>query len=342
MNKAQQDYYISALSEVPKYRKYMHFHWADYIELLCLANISGEISVADLEDRLFERKDLAENTMYSESLIGYNRSINSKAEVDDAFNTNINAWFDILESRSVMYGEAYPFVASNRELKKKKGKVTLRQKTYIYLLLCSNLFLQHKQISEMLTSSFEILSFKVIKNILPKDAEVHIFGTSSQNKKGRYGAGMTLWEKLNLLANDLHLHLHPDMAEEQYPSNNRGDDGLDIVGWINTGDLISSRVVFLGQCACSSNEWKKKQSEASFSAWENKILFVNRPTSIILIPFCFRRTDGTWFKQADIHKTALIDRSRILYYLRNDSSFISKIDALNLVDEVLKLTEDVI
>jgi len=341
------DQYIQKLQTKPSFKKHKSFHWADHIELLCLANIDGEVSESDLIDRFIEReRDLRQGDYDDieyiqdfdiEELSGPTR----RSEIPDHWRIDLSDWFKVLKLRQQLYGDCYPFLILDKEIKLKQQELSNIHKTYIYLLLCSNLYLFNKSAISKFTSSFEFLSLNAIKGILPSHAITDIFGTNPYNK-GKYGSNLNFWGKLNLLSREIDEPISPHISKEDYTRLNRGDDGLDIVAWIPTGDNLSSKLIFLGQCACTE-EWISKQSDSSHSAWSSKINFINRISNTIFIPFCYRKADGNWFKSGDIRESFLIDRKRILYFtLLSQDDVIQNLPVFKIVEEIIKTKEDVV
>lgn len=347
MNVRQKNRYLSSLHRTPPYPHYKSFHWADYIELLCIANLDGELSCKDIVDRLTERNDLEVVIPNNDGgdIIEVDNEMGSRnAENVDKLDNEVNDLFQLLKVRSTFYGKAYPFIIQGNEIRKKKGKFTKQQKLYIYLLLCANLYLFDfdRRLKGILANCFEVICFSALKKILPTHATTHLFGSNPLNKEGRYGIHLSFWEKINLLADDICAKLHPEMDKRNYPVTHRGDDGLDIVAWISTGEQNSNSLLFLAQCACSPEEWKKKQSESSYDAWSNKIIFTTYTNNVMFIPFCFRGADGNWFRVGDIWKSFLLDRKRIIFYLENEYREFDILPAASIVEKILTVKEGIV
>lgn len=337
--------YLSALGKKPD--GLTSSNWADYLELLCLANIDGELSEEDVIKRLKLRlKDLKEGSKNEilienelESDLGSNAS--NRARISDQWETKLKDWFGILSMRQITYGDFYPFKIDRGEIILKAKRLSKKQKLYVYLLLCSNLYLFPKSDSNQLSNSFEILSFETFKNILPSDAKVYLFGKNPLNKRGPFKGSLSFWTKVNNLASILNESLSPRMNELDYPPTNTGDGGLDIVAWIPTPDNLSSKIIFMAQCACG--EWTKKIHESSDADWDSRIDFTTSTINNIFIPYCFRQSNGNWQRAADIKKAFLLDRKRILDYSCKKKIIDHKnIPSFNIVDEIFKAKEPVI
>ena len=174
------DLYLKNIQEKPSFEKYKSFLWADYIELLCLVNKDGELSHIDIIDRLLEReRDLYEasddDLKEIEDLEKEdNTEPTRRSEIPIRWENYLSSWFNVLQYRYKFYRESYPFEIRDRVIKRKTNDFSELHKMYLYLLLCSNLYLFDNATRIKLTSSFEMISFNAFKNILPEQAEVHI------------------------------------------------------------------------------------------------------------------------------------------------------------------------
>ncbi len=339
--------YLKNLQNKPRFEKYKSFLWADYIELLCLANNDGELSHNDIIDRLLEReRDLFEGNYDDlkemEDLENEdNDSPTQRSEIPIRWENYLSSWFNVLQYRQVLHKESYPFDISDKVIKRKEDVSAEPHKLYLYLLLCSNLYLFDNTTRLTLTSSFEMVSFNAFKNILPQQAEVHLFGSNKLNNKGKFRQG-SLWKKINALSLEINEVLDPRLNENNYPNNNTGDGGLDLVGWLPTGDRLPSSVIHFAQCACTE-EWVSKQDSSSHNTWQGRILFRNHINNTIFIPFCFRSADGAWFKIEDIRLSFLVDRKRLLhYYLQKENISFNNLPAYQIVEEIISAREDVV
>lgn len=336
--------YLKQLQRVPK--EIETHNWADFVELLCLANIDGEVSEADVIDRVsLRQRDLAEGNLED---IEDEKDLDSdegdtatnRATISDRWELRLRDMFLILSMRSKLYKEFYPFAVSNKELQLRSKKPTSKQKLYVYLLLCSNLYLFPKRESGNLANAFEVLCADALRRILPERAEVHLFGQNPFNKSGEFNSKQTLWDRMNKFAKAINESVSQKITEEHYPADNRGDEGLDIVAWIPTDDELPSKIVFLGQCACGK-DWINKQGQSSFDNWSNKIDLTNYSINNIFIPYCYRKADGGWHKPSEIRKTFLIDRKRLLEFCFKEKYNFKNFPVSEIVEEIFKTKEAV-
>ncbi len=336
---------LTDLGKLPN-TPYFDVHvWVDYIELLCLVNLDRQMSKADVLDRVRIRaQDLPEGIDTEEEIDPDDAflededeeediSAASPAEINDKWSTLASDWYRHLSYRAGVFGKSYPFVMSDMgDVLKAKRVINPEAKLYIFLLLASNLRYFSKKDSSPLTRSFELLSAQALKSFFSDMAEVHVFGTSAK-AGGRYGG--TLWQKVNKLAADLGEKVVAD--KDNFPDEDTGDNGLDIVAWVPLGDNNSHRLIVLGQCACTL-KWGPKQSSSSTDMWRQTMTLGAGTGNIIFIPFCLRRADGTWHRKTDI-QSILIDRLRFTHLLQSKVTLLEKQSAYQVVERALAQRE---
>lgn len=313
--------------------------WADYIELLCLLNVDGIVSKADILDRVRERRDLGgEVEDLSEDILEDTRDSAdiSSAEVDDKWSLRVDDWFKHLEYRDAVFGAFYPFVLSSDETSlSRQPEINPKHKLYIFLLLVSA---QHriKGDKNPLTFSFEIISSLALRSCLPESADIHVF---SRNPLGPRRYGGNIWEKLTKLNEDLRGKLLAN--EEDFSLQNNADEGLDIVAWVSTGDTVSGSLLIFAQCACTP-KWVDKQHSSSATKWRELIHMKSPPMNMVFIPFCFRQANGAWWKEHEIQKSVLVDRLRLIYWLKETHMSLNGLPWYGFVDEVLEQREPLV
>ncbi|MFL6313405.1 MAG: hypothetical protein ACJ71W_14985 [Terriglobales bacterium] len=276
--------------------------WADYIELLCLLDIDKQVNRAEVKDVIEEGKDLGEASSTGNQPRG-------AAQRDDLQATRVDDYFRQLEFRAGSYSDSYPFKLSAR------GE-TLRLKTagrsnhylYLFLLLSSNLQYFDKY-EKRLTRAFELLSHAAMKEMLPRKAQIHLFGSSNPRMKKYPGNKYT---KITALAKDLNTTLKID--EKTFSKTDVGDAGLDIVGWVPSKDTNSHVLTYFAQCACTE-DWITKQHSSSYDAWNPIIELHTHPMNLAFIPYCFRSSNGDWKNKTQIHNSVLFDRLRLVRVL---------------------------
>jgi hypothetical protein len=142
--------------------------------------------------------------------------------------------------------------------------------------------------------------------------QVHGFGTAVGADAKRYDG--TLWENVKKLASDLRIEVVA--KEEELKKNYSGDNGLDIVAWAPMGDRATGLVVLFAQCA-SGSRWKAKQGEPSEDRWRRVLQFTAPLVNVTIIPYCYRRPDGSWYIDYQLSHGVLIDRLRLIEALQH-------------------------
>jgi hypothetical protein len=324
--------FLERLQNLPDGVQFEMHVWVDYLEMLCLIDNDNELSQADVQDRLRPRvDDLKEG---SGDIV--DSSVEVAGEKTDNWVSRVKEWFWQLEYRQKTFGDFYPFeLTGNGTLLIKKSDLTQKQKFYISLLLSANLnYVGQKH--HALTSSFEVISFEVMKCCLPKEAEVHIYGTSPLRPPHRYPGN--LWAKIQKLASDIKEKVIA--LETDFAATNVGDGGLDIIGWLPCGDKNNSLLLIFGQSACTP-DWIRKQATSSPEAWRRKLSFAASPYNMMFIPYCLRNADGTWHAAHTI-QSILVDRQRIAHFLKEKLAFFKDLPSYGLVEEILTLKEGVV
>lgn len=324
------------LFSLPKEPKYSTHHYADWVELLCVTDLDGEMDEARVrEEAQQQSEDLGEDglaVMRDDAA----DAEQGKAAKQDRWHRLVTDWFAHLRFRAAEFGPAYPFelIPGENRIKLKPGHTTAHQ-LYLALLMSANLRCFKQQQSD-LTASFELICLELFRVISPPAAEVHLFGANKLNHD--IYSGGKLWDKIGKLADDLHERVL--IEERHFSPRDSGDNGLDLVAHLPCGDKNPGKILWFGQCACTT-EWVQKQDSSSGTAWREVIHLTSVPLNVICIPFCLRNTDGTWHQPQDQRGHVMMDRPRILYLLRNREDRLKPLPAIAAVAELLSTKSDV-
>jgi hypothetical protein len=300
--------------------------WADYVELLAMANVDGEVSRSDLVDRIKERRSIdpgADEAAAPDAPVVEPVSDTLLARADEIFRH--------LAYRQGAFGASYPFRISPKGVLIRAGRMTSSRRLYVFLLLASALRYTTASSRGSVTKDFERLSRDAIAAWLPRRAQVHIFGTSAAWGSRYHGQ---LFRKLTKLASDLSERLLLD--EEDLRSGDHGDAGADIVAWLAVGDENRSRLIVLAQATCEM-DWTAKQHQSAAPAWRPLMQFAAEPANVLLIPYCYRKGDGNWFMNRTIQNTILFDRLRLTRIVDGDRVLTPR--AAGIVTEALAFRE---
>lgn len=328
--------------------------WADYVELLCLVNPDRQLTQADIQDRIDDRKDLgeelhevssddiergevaSEDQVWDEDPIEDHEDADSRigsvrALMNDVRDQRIADWFRHLEYRAAALGELYPFrIVDGGTTIERVTDLSNEQKLYVMLLLCANL--RYVTQSAELPHWFETVSARGMARLLPAGAEVYLFGAGGEVERYRG----RLWNKIQQLAADIHAKVIAD--ERDWNRWDAGDGGLDVVGWAPLPDKQPARLVLFGQCACT-DKWVIKQVSSGPLWWMDRMRFRAPPANIVFIPHFFRDATGEWHREDDIKQSILIDRFRLLRMLQDGQVAAPPQSAQDLIDRALASEE---
>lgn len=308
-----------------KLPKHLTHLFVDYVELIALFSNGSYITRDGLLDRLqdegiLEIEDTPENLNEIGSDVGEQRD-NQEAWITDVFR--------VLEERSLLFAEKYPFAFENNNLILKE-QLSYKQELYLMLLLSSNLNLFTK-VQAKLTSEFEVVSYYVLKAFLPNSAVIKGFGENTEytgNAKA----------KITALAQDLKLEID-EYELNRIPNENVKERGLDVIGWIPFADKNPNFIAVLGQCACGK-EWFKKQSETK--RYEAYLKFYKlTPIHCLFIPYSILEVSKGFYQSDEIHNHLIFERSRIVD-LFDDQNIFDSLHSKEVVKRAILFEEDIL
>jgi len=285
------------------------------------------VSRSDIVDRLVDEGTIfhaSDNTPDGEFGL-------RQTEITDSQESWVGSVFDLLSDRVSGFGQSYPYVVDSIGIKLTDGNKSTSQLLYLFLLISSSLKFFRK-VEPFLTSEFELLSEKVLKNFLPDKAIVKKFGVDSD-----YIGNAR--EKIKKLAMDLNIDID-EYEISQISKHNSKEEGLDVIGWIPFEDKNPNLLIILGQCGCGKDWWSKKFETGRY---ENFYRFYKQPPiHSLFIPYALSNNENRFFQSKDIIKPSLVfERGRILEYSKNvdfDDSFLSK----RIVEKCLDYQEDIV
>ncbi len=317
---------LAGVERTPPAADYLSHHWIDGIELLCLTSPDGRLSQSDVLDIWLPESELEENEVLESGFDS--TSAGDQAQYNQKHIEKVNDWFRYLDYRVNAFSQAYPFTLSaDKETLIRKENLDVKSELYVLFLLCScQGYVVGKGNIQSFGFAFERLCAQALRNYLPGNPEVHIFGTS---ENGRYKG--TFFQKVRALAEDTRGKL---LLEDEYPSTNTGDGGLDLVAWLPMQDENSGLLVVFAQCGCTP-QWEKKQSSSGYELWQQRISYVTPACNMVFIPYCFRQTSGGW-QLKDMVRSILVDRERLMKLLANSLATFEAEPARALVQRALE------
>lgn len=290
--------------------------WADYIEVLCLADADHYFTQADLLGRLKSRRELGEGIPQSAIQDADDRadgwlSEGESALPDERDESLVKGLFDHLQYRAAEFRRAYPFELNDRrDALHLRKRLTQRHKLYIFFLLsaCHERLLRN---GPSLLKQFEVVSRKALLRMLPR-LRVKLFGSGTT--RNDYSGNK--WTRICALAKDLCVNVKA--KEDSFSKYDVGDAGLDLVAYFPFEDGASHVLVIFAQCACTP-AWKTKQFSSGSSRWSNILDFHVPPQNMLFIPYCLRESSGQWHEQHEISQTVMIDRVRLVRLLGEEA-----------------------
>lgn len=298
----------------PTYVRNDLYKYADFVELVMIFSKNDAVSLGDIQDRFFGTK-------------AYDNA--SERDADENFLIEI---FVLLQDRSILYNDSYPFLFDNNNtLLTVKANLTDKQKLYIYLLISSKLNIFRKFQTE-LTDEFEFICKDALIKYLPNNAVVKSFGRNSAYSGNAINRIKGLASDLNLAVDDYELG--------QVSERNNQERGLDIVGWIPFEDGCMNLLIFLAQCACGKNFESKQHDTRRF---KNYLTFYkSEPIHIMFIPYSLINTREKKFYHSDlIEKDFLIFERKRIVELYDISNF-NALQSFQIVESCIKFKESIV
>lgn len=312
--------------DIPPTQLSLHYMHADFLELQTLIHPDRELGPDDIRRRYVTDASIDLDNKFD-------KIDGDRSTTNDRQTLRIMEWFSYIKARSHSYSTSYPFEISNN-LIRVKSDLTDAHKLYLYLLMSSSLRHFSKSIQMRLGKSFELLCAEALKRYVGENADIRIFGSGGYSD---YPGNK--YNKLMALADDIHERI---VAEEtEFSPHDTGDEGLDIVGFIEFHDNNPGSLILFAQCACTE-DWEEKQADISFDKWSQLISLSVRPINTICIPFCFRNSSGRWFRNRRIHRNLMIDRRRIVNLLVTTVSPLCSlpIDIVELIDDAISFVDE--
>ena len=332
---------LENISVAPDSAKYKLYRWGDYTELRCLTHKDKRFSRDNLAEAVGESKDLNNDGDDNELAPDEfdledsapaelsEEEIESDPDEDETLTANT---FRLLQWRAHAFGDDWPFTIDPEGMEiMLREALTIRQYLYLQLLLSALLRYCPSARRKTYTGTFEDLSFFVFKDLMPQTAEVHQFGVAhSARYKGK------LFARLTKLAEDVRGTLM--LTEHDFPKNDAGDGGLDIVAWHPLGDERDNIPIAFAQCGCTAEGWPNKMLEAS-PAKLNRLHVGHSWATYYFMPLDLTQTRGNkmqWAEVRDINSAIVIDRLRIMRLADVQALDKAKIIVREAVDEALE------
>lgn len=307
---------LESVTVAPNVPNYQLYRWGDYVELRCLTHKDKRFSRDNLAEARGESGDLNNNSGDACDSMSEEFDLDDFAEVEligqelelDQDETLTGNTFRLLQWRAAIFGDDWPFIIDRAGIEiKLREKLNAKHYLYLQLLLSALLRYCPNIYRKIYTKAFEDLSFHVFRNLLPKNAEAYQFGAAHST---RYTG--KLFHRLAKLAKDIRGSF--GLVEQDFPKNDVGDGGLDLVAWHPLGDERDNIPISFAQCGCTADGWPSKMLEASPSRLNN--LHVGHPwATYYFMPLDLCEPRGNkmhWAECRHFSQSIVIDRLRIV------------------------------
>jgi len=326
---------LENVTSAPKAAKYARYRWCDYIELRCMTHMDRRFSRDNFAEAVGEAHDTP--TEYDDEPSAAveadadSEDTNTSTDVEEGLAANC---FDQLRWRALTFGADWPFLidAHAQEICL-KAELSAQHYLYLQLLLSSLLKYCPKTQRKIYTGSFEALSLQVFKILMPLGSEVHAFGAGHSTRYTGH-----LFERLQKLAADVRGDLR--LTVHDFPRNDAGDGGLDLVAWHGLHDGRGHIPIALAQCGCTAEGWPNKMLEASPAKLGKKLVTDHDWATYYFMPLDLTdERDGKmhWQEWRDVNGAIVIDRLRLMRLADTDTLNLQGVLTTSAVDQALGL-----
>ncbi|MCX7258641.1 MAG: hypothetical protein NTZ64_18530 [Polaromonas sp.] len=331
---------LESVAVTPPAAKYAKYRWCDYIELRCMTHVDHRFSRDALAEALKESEEVSgdESDMNPDEFIISDEDENSeevieleteKNDRDESFSAT---YFKHLRWRSTTFGSDWPFVIDEhaREIAI-KPTLEISHYFYLHLLLSSLLKYCPNKRRKTYTGSFEEISLTIFRRLMPPGSEVHSFGAAHSKRYTGH-----LFERLTKLTTDIRGNFL--LTQQDFPKNDAGDGGLDLVAWNDLKDTRDHIPIALAQCGCTADGWPNKMLEASPAKLGKKLITGHDWATYYFMPLDLTdERDGQmcWQEWRDINGVIVIDRLRLIRLADSAALAKSNLLAKSAIDEAL-------
>ena len=311
----------SLLSNLPLMKTPPNNHkdylFLDYIEFYAFF-FGDEVTKDEILDYL------ADNDINIINYMTPSRAEESKDELDNQKEFAISYFFDCLDYRSNILTDNYPFTIESNSILL-KDNLSLKQKTYLILLMSSmlNVF---SEFQHELTSDFEEIVYCVLVKLYP-NSTIKSFGKNSD-----YSGSAQ--EKIRSLGSELNVVMRDEYINEVEGNQEKG---LDLIVWQPFDDMLPNMDISFVQCACGK-EWAEKFD--SSKRYKSYFDMVNSNVSYIFASSYGLVNGSSFFKSDEIvrSESLFLDRLRIVSLLEEECVNSRAASSIKLVNEMIPHT----
>ncbi len=327
---------LKNLTSPPKAGRHELYRWCDYIELRCITHIDQRFSRDALAEAIEEHADTDADDPLNESAEDDEPEDNTddRAAANDAHEQHAAFCFKHLRWREQVFAEHWPFTLDEHAIEiRVKENLTEIHRFYLSLLLSASLSYVPKKRWRGLTGLFEQASTEIMKQLMPKGAEVHPFGAAETTRYTGH-----LFDRLTKLTKDVRGSL--DLKKAHFAGHDSGDGGLDIVAWHGLGDTRKGIPIAFAQCGCTASGWPDKMLQASPARLGGHLNTLHKWGTYYFMPLDLStEIDGTmdWQMFHDFGEAIVIDRLRFIRLATDYDIPAAPVTAHDHVDEARSL-----
>lgn len=327
---------LKNLASPPKAGRHELYRWSDYIELRCLTHRDQRFSRDALVESIAEHVDTSlDGSLNEDYEDDATEQVAASSEEDTATTNDRHEehaafCFKHLRWRSQAFSECWPFTLDEHAFEiRVKPDLSEIQRFYLSLLLSASLSYVPKKRWRGLTGLFEQASTEIMRNLMPRGAEVHPFGAAETTRYTGH-----LFERLTQLAKDIRGSL--DLKKQHFAKHDSGDGGLDLVAWHGLGDARKGIPVAFAQCGCTATGWPNKTLEASPFRLAGHLKTLHEWATYYFMPLDLSteiEEEMDWQMFSDFSRAIVIDRLRFVRLTTEYAIPSGAITAHSYVDE---------
>lgn len=331
---------LKNLTSPPKAGRHELYRWCDYIELRCLTHRDQRFSRDALIESIAEHVDTDSDDLLNEAFEDdATEKVAASSEEDtaatnDRHEEHAASCFKHLRWRAQTFSECWPFTLDEHAFEiRVTPELTEIQRLYLSLLLSASLGYVPKRRWRGLTGLFEQASTEIMRNLMPKGAEVHPFGAAETTRYTGH-----LFDRLTQLAKDVRGSL--DLKKQHFAVHDSGDSGLDVVAWHGLGDSRKGIPVAFAQCGCTATGWPNKMLEASPSRLSGHLRTLHEWATYYFMPLDLSteiEEEMDWQMFSDFSRAIVIDRLRFVRLTNMYAISAAAITAHSYVDEACEM-----
>jgi hypothetical protein len=187
-----------------------------------------------------------------------------------------------IERRTLLLGEAYPFVREKNKLTYRRSKSGI----YEFCLAVTMAPSLSNQKFCQLPVAFEFLARDTLRLFAGPRATAFRTGAPPVSQDKLPARGKKLFAHLNTLTGEWRWRPHSTLPASP-PYTHAKDFGLDVVTWLPVPGIQLGHLFFLGQCACGTSGWTSKWKDLNLERlhdWMELVTAV-QPVRCFLVPF---------------------------------------------------------